>query len=289
MYKGIFYCIIASIFWGTGGVAGQYLFEEINIDPLWLVFVRQSTAGIAFLLYAALVQKDDMLKIFREDWRDLIPFSIVGLLLAQIGYYYGVKLSNAATTTVIMYTEPIYVLMWLAYKNKCLPSRKEILCMVIAFTGVFLVTTHGSLEEMAVTPLAFAMAMLSAISYAFYSVQPMQLLKKYSNTLVLGWANILSGLSLLTVTSPYSYPRTWDMSATISLAYLIICATLLTFFLYTKGLVIIGSTKASLLSCAEPLSSIVSMVIFLGTPVFAMDLLGMALIIAAVCIISYDG
>lgn len=287
MYQGIFYCVIASIFWGTGGVAGQYLFEEINIDPLWLIFVRQGSAGIGFLAYS-LYKKEDMLRIFREDWQDLVPFSIVGLLLAQIGYYYGVMLSNAATCTVIMYTEPIYVLMWLAYKNKCLPRTKDIICMFIAFVGVFLVTTHGSLDEMAITPLAFTMAMLSAISYAFYSVQPINLLSKYSNTLVLGWANILSALSLLTVTSPFNYPATWDISASISIAYLILCATLLTFFLYTKGLVIIGSTKASLLSCAEPLSSIISMVVFLGTPVFAMDLVGMGLIIIAVCIISYD-
>lgn len=287
MYKGIFYCIIASIFWGTGGVAGQYLFEEIHIDPLWLIFVRQGSAGIGFLAYSYF-KKEDMLQIFREDWKDLIPFSIVGLLLAQIGYYYGVMLSNAAVTTVIMYTEPMYVLMWMAYKNKCLPSTKEISCLLLAFVGVFLVTTHGSFEEMAITPLAFAMAMLSAVSYAFYSVQPMHLLNKYGNTLVLGWANILSAISLLTVTSPYNYPQTWDMSASISMAYLIFCATLLTFFLYTKGLVIIGSTKASLLACAEPLSSIISMVIFLGTPVFMMDIIGMGLIIVAVCIISYE-
>lgn len=287
MYKGIFYCIIASIFWGTGGVAGQYLFEEIHIDPLWLIFVRQGSSGIGFLAYSYF-KKEDMLQIFREDWKDLIPFSIVGLLLAQIGYYFGVMLSNAAVTTVIMYTEPMYVLMWMAYKNKCLPSKKEISCLLLAFAGVFLVTTHGSFEEMAITPLAFAMAMLSAVSYAFYSVQPMHLLNKYGNTLVLGWANILSAISLLTVTSPYNYPQTWDMSASISMAYLIFCATLLTFFLYTKGLVIIGSTKASLLACAEPLSSIVSMVIFLGTPVFMMDIIGMGLIIVAVCIISYE-
>lgn len=287
MYKGIFYCIVASIFWGTGGVAGQYLFEEIHIDPLWLILVRQASAGLGFLAYSYW-QKEAMLQIFHDDWRELLSFSIVGLLLAQIGYYYGVMLSNAAVTTVIMYTEPIYVLMWFAYKYKHLPSVKEILCLLLAFLGVFLVTTHGSIEEMAITPLAFAMAMLSAVSYAFYSVQPVHMLKKYSNTLVLGWANIISALCLLTVTSPFNYPEHWDLSATLSLGYLIICATLLTFFLYTKGLMLVGSTRASLLACAEPLSSIISMVLFLGTPIFLMDILGMGLIIAAVCIISVE-
>lgn len=285
MYKGIFYCIIASVFWGAGGVAGQYLFENYNMDAMWLVFVRQTSAGVGFLAYAALVLKEDMLRPFREDIKDLLVFSVVGLLLAQLGYYYGVKLSNAATTTVIMYTEPIYVILWMAYKHKQPPTLNEIFCMLLAFVGIFLITTHGSFESLAITPMAFAMAMLSAVSYAVYSVQPMGLLKKYPNTLVLGWANIISGLSLLYVVSPFNYPQTWDMNASLVMLYLIVGATLLTFFLYTKGLVIIGSTRASLLSCAEPLSSIIFMVALLGTPVEFLDLLGMGLIIAAVLLI----
>ena len=255
------------------------------MDAMWLVLVRQSSAGIAFLAYAAWVLKQDMLRIWREDWKDLLIFAVVGLLLAQLGYYYGVKLSNAATTTVIMYTEPIYVLLWMAYKHKQAPRINEILCMLLAFVGIFLITTHGSFDSLAITPLAFAMAMLSAVSYAVYSVQPLGLLRKYDNTLVLGWANILSGLSLLTVTSPLHYPASWDWQASLVMFYLIVCATLLTFFLYTKGLVIIGSTKASLLSCAEPLASIVFMVTLLGTPVMALDLIGMGLIIVAVLLI----
>lgn len=289
MFKGIFYCIIASVFWGAGGVAGQYLFENYNMDAMWLVFVRQTSAGIGFLAYSALALRQDMLRIFKEDWKDLLVFSVVGLLLAQLGYYYGVKLSNAATTTVIMYTEPIYVLLWMAYKEKNWPKLNEVMCMILAFIGIFLITTHGSFDSLAITPLAFAMAMLSAISYAVYSVQPVAMLKKYGNTLVLGWANIISGLSLLTVTSPFDYPETWDGMASVVMLYLIVGATLFTFFLYTKGLVIIGSTKASLLSCAEPLSSIVFMVALLGTPVLSIDLMGMGLIIVAVLLIVCVG
>lgn len=285
MYRGIFYCIIASVLWGAGGVAGQYLFENYNLDAMWLVFVRQTSAGIGFLAYTYWILKEDMLKPFREDWKDLMVFSVIGLLLAQLGYYYGVKLSNAATTTVILYTEPIYVILWMSYKLKEWPRINELLCMLLAFVGIFLITTHGSFESLAITPMAFAMAMLSAVSYAVYSVQPMGLLKKYPNTLVLGWANIISGISLLTVVSPFNYPKTWDTQASLVMFYLIVGATLLTFFLYTKGLVIIGSTRASLLSCAEPLSSIIFMVALLGTPLEAMDLLGMGLIIAAVLLI----
>lgn len=287
MYKGIFYCIIASIFWGAGGVAGQYLFENYSIDAMWLVFVRQTSAGVGFLVYAFLILKEDMLKPFREDAKDLIIFSVVGLLLAQLGYYYGVKLSNAATTTIIMYTEPIYVILWMSYKTRELPKCKEIICMLLAFIGIFLITTHGSLEGLAITPMAFAMAMLSAISYAVYSVQPMGLLKKYPNTLILGWANIISGLSLLTVVNPFNYPKNWDVQASLVMFYLIVGATLLTFFLYTKGLVIIGSTRASLLSCAEPLASIVFMVALLGTALEATDYFGMGLIMMAVLLIVY--
>ena len=78
----------------------------------------------------------------------------------------------------------------------------------------------------------------------------------------------------------------WDMPALMAFAYLVIGATVLSYSLFLVGLKVVGSTKASLISCAEPLASIIAVVVWLKTPLTLMDLIGMACIIITVILLS---
>jgi len=49
---------------------------------------------------------------------------------------------------------------------------------------------------------------------------------------------------------------------------------------------VVGPTKASLISCVEPLSSILLVVLVLGTPLTVLDIVGMSCIIATVLLLS---
>lgn len=52
------------------------------------------------------------------------------------------------------------------------------------------------------------------------------------------------------------------------------------------GLKVVGATKASLISCAEPLASIIAVVLWLKTPLTLEDLVGMTCIILTVVLLS---
>ena len=96
MLKGIVLIVLAAAFWGLGGVAGQYLFQYHQVDAVWLVMVRQIVAGLLFLLYTAIVVRHNILTIMREHFLSLLCFSFVGILGAQLGFYYTISLCNAA-------------------------------------------------------------------------------------------------------------------------------------------------------------------------------------------------
>lgn len=116
MLKGILLIIGAATCWGMGGVAGQYLYEYHQADSVWLVMIRQIVGGLIFLSFGALVQKQNVFKALRETPRDLVEFSFLGILGAQLGFYYTIGLCNAATATVLQYMAPIYVMLWVSYK-----------------------------------------------------------------------------------------------------------------------------------------------------------------------------
>ncbi len=286
MLKGIILIICAAACWGMGGVAGQYLFQYHQVDAFWLCMVRQIIAGSLFLLYTAVITRHNIFKILRGHFLSVLCFSFVGILGAQLGFYYTISLCNAATATVLQYTAPILVMVWMSYKNRSLPEGRELLGIVGAIVGVFLIATHGSLDSLAISPFALIVGLLSAVSYAFYSIQPVELLKKYPATVIIGWGQLLSGLSLIAVRNPFAPVGSWNGYAYLAMAYLILGATIASYALYLAGLKIVGSTKASLISCAEPLASIIAVVLLLDTKLVLPDYIGMGSIIFTVLLLS---
>jgi len=70
--------------------------------------------------------------------------------------------------------------------------------------------------------------------------------------------------------------------------YLVVVGTALTFSIYLKGAQMIGGPKASILSCAEPLSSALLSLVLLGVSFTLPDWLGTLLIVSSVALISLD-
>ena len=114
MLKGIILIVLAAAFWGLGGVAGQYLFQYHQVDAVWLVMVRQIVAGLLFLLYTAVIIRQNIFNILRERFLSLLCFSFVGILGAQLGFYYTISLCNAATATVLQYSAPVWVMIYMS-------------------------------------------------------------------------------------------------------------------------------------------------------------------------------
>lgn len=285
MTHGIILIVLAAAAWGMGGVAGQYLYQYHNADAVWLVMVRQILAGCIFLGYL-LVRQQNIFSILRSHFVDLLKFSFLGVLGAQLGFYYNISLCNAATATVMQYMAPVYVMLWMSWVNKKLPDKREVVGIIFALTGVFMISTHGSLDKMVLSPLSIAVGILSAATYAYYSIKPVEMLKQYSTTLIIGWGQLLSGLSLLAVRAPFDVQGSWDSHAVYAFAYLVFGATIASYSLYLAGLKIVGPIKASLISCAEPLASIIAVVLLLGTHLAVEDYIGMGCIIFTVILIS---
>lgn len=286
-YYGILLVLIAALAWGLGGVSGQYLFNNHGVTSWWLISVRMLLGGIIFLGYDFFINKTDIFDLIKKHPKDVILFAFMGLLNAQLFFYWTIELCNAATATVIQYTAPIMIMVWSVYKSRRTPDIREILGVFGAITGVFLIATHGRLDSLAISFQSLVTGMISAIGYALYSILPVDLLKKYKTLTVVGWGHILPGIFLCAITSPWHVPGHWNATALFAMTFLILGATVLTFAFYLSGLRIIGPVKASLLSCAEPLSSIFFVVTFLGTKLEFMDYIGMFCIIFTVFILSF--
>ncbi|WP_194777168.1 DMT family transporter [Pararhodonellum marinum] len=285
---GFIMALSAAIFWGISGTCAQYLFEQKDMDPAWLVSWRMLVAGGILIGFAIFRKNSDAFQIWknRKDFIQLLVFSIFGMVTVQYTYFYSINLSNAATATVIQYIGPVFVVGFYAIKNRRWPLFLEYLALFLALAGTFLLVTHGSFQVLVISEKALFWGILSAVALAVYTIQPVQMLRKYSAPTVTGWAMFLGGILFSLYTQPWMVSGSWDMGTVGAFSYIIVFGTVISFSIFLYSLTLIGAQTASLLCSVEPLSAAVVAVAWLGVTFTAMDWLGTIFILVTVAILT---
>jgi drug/metabolite transporter (DMT)-like permease len=154
--KGFLLAIGAAILWGVSGTFGQFLFQKRAVNVEWLITVRMLVTGIVLLLLAGIHKKNEIWQIWhhRKDSLALLLFSIFGVLAVQYTYFAAINYSNAATATVLQYTGPVLIAIYMALNKRKFPSKVACLAILLAILGTFLLVTHGNFGSLSISPLA---------------------------------------------------------------------------------------------------------------------------------------
>jgi len=287
--KGVLMALLAATLWGVSGTCGQFLFQERAMAVEWLMAVRMLGAGILLLLVALLRKDRHMWLIWRDrsDRRRLLIFGILGMLTVQYSYFAAIKHSNAATATILQFSAPVLIAIYLAVRYGKRLNAMGYLAIFLAVLGTFLLVTHGNIRSLSISPLAFALGMASAVSLALYTLMPGRLLDKYSALSVIGWGLFIGGVAISLLRPPWDVAGIeWDEYTYANTLFVVLFGTLVPFYVYLKAVQLIGGQKASLLTSAEPLSATLLAVLWLGVSFQALDWLGALLIISTVFLLS---
>lgn len=286
--RGFVLAILAALLWGLSGTFAQFLFQQRGVNVEWMITVRMLCSGIILLVFPLVKGNKDLFGIWknRKDVVELVLFSLIGMLTVQYTYFATIKYSNAATATVLQYLGPVIIAIFLSIKSRKSPDIWQIISIVLAVVGTFLLVTHGNINSLNISKQALYMGIASAFSLAIYTLQPMALLRKYNSSVVIGWAMVLGGLAFSFVKSPFSVEGVWDFSAYISAGFIIVFGTLVAFYAYLTAAQIIGGQKTSLLASAEPLSATIVAVLWLNVPFLLMDWIGSAFIVSTIVLLG---
>ena len=285
--KGTFLTVIAGIAWGLSGASGQYLMAH-GFTALLLTNVRLLIAGGILLAIVALTSRDTLLAFFKDkkSLATLALFAILGLLLNQYAYLAAISETNAGTATVLQYVCPVLILAYTCVKNRLAPTAVEVISMVLAIGGTFLIATHGQFDQLSITPLGLFWGIFSAFTYALYILLPIQLIQRWGSMLVIGLGMVFAGI-VLTPFSGITYFHWWlTTDISLALAGIILVGTIIAYTLFLKGSSMIGPVKSSLLASIEPISAVFFAFLVMQEKFYAIDFVGMAMILIGVTLIS---
>ena len=285
--KGTLFTVIAGIAWGLSGTSGQYLMAH-GISALVLTNIRLIIAGLLLVLLSYIKSKEQFITFLKDKSSlfSLLLFSLFGLFLNQLAYLSAIQETNAVTATVLQYVCPVGILAYTCIKDKVAPTISEILSMILAIGGTFLIATHGQLDQLSMTPAGLFWGLFSALTYALYIILPIKLIQKWGSILVIGVGMMISGFLAVPFTGIIgaSIPLSFDIF--LAFAGIILIGTVFAYTAFLKGASMIGPVKSSLLASIEPISAVFFAFMIMGDIFYPVDFLGMAMILLAVTIIS---
>lgn len=285
---GILYTLSGGICWGLSGCFGQYLFREKNITADWLVTIRLLIAGSILILLGFFFQKKTLCDIWKKPAKRkrLVLFALAGVLVSQFTYFSAVQYSNAGTATVLQSLSSVMILVIVCLREKRLPRRLETGAMICALLGVFLLSTHGNIHSMTLTGMALMFGLASAVGAVAYTILSGNLLREYGVYPVVGFAMLVAGVVMIICVRPWRYAVIWDVQLALALGGVAVLGTAVAYSLFLKGVSIVGPLMGSLLGTVEPITAVLISLIFLKEPFMWMDMIGFALILGTVCVLS---
>lgn len=174
MALGTLAAFAGGTFWGFSGTSASYLFDVCHIETFWLMSVRQVIAGLLFMFVVLKKDRVRLVKLWTTpaDRKQLILFTIFGLLFNQLCYLSAVRLTNAGTATVFQCLQLVVVMGYACVTAHRLPRTREALGILLALGGTFLIATGGDPSTLSISPMGLLAGLFVRSGRCLHSNHP---------------------------------------------------------------------------------------------------------------------
>jgi drug/metabolite transporter (DMT)-like permease len=263
--------------------------EEVAhpISPSTLLFLRMGLS-LPFFLAIAWWLRNQQPRLERRDWLGVAGLGFLGYYLASFLDFIGLQWIGAGVGRLILYLFPTIVVMMSLFFLKTVPTRRELVALVLSYAGIALVLSNQLHAENRMFALGAAFCFASALCYAGYLVAGSQVVKRVGSMRFTAYSTVVATIPaviqflLLEPAGALDLPRqVW--------AYAIILATLSTvvpLFLQAEALKRIGANHFALVGAVGPVSVAITSALGLDEPFTGLQAVGGALVIFGVLLVS---
>ncbi|MBD3878190.1 MAG: EamA family transporter [Quinella sp. 1Q5] len=282
---------LAGILWASSGVAVQDFFSHSEKSPMELTNIRMCVAGLILIIMAAR-RKNFRLsaKKLNESpklWLDVTIYGVIGVMFMQFTYFAGISIGGAAATTVICYACPAMVVLWESCYHRRFPKLGEVLAVILAMSGVFLLVTGGNPTKLLVPMGCVVWSLLSGAAFAFSAIYPKHLFaKKIDPYFLTGVGMFIGGLSTFLLIDDWNWLPFLAADVLFDVSWIIIFGTIGAFLSFNAGLRFLTPEEASITVTTEPAASVIISWIIFGTAFGLIESFGIILVLLAIVIPS---
>jgi len=294
--RGYLYIAGATFLWGVAATLGRAAFTGQllprgqslrSIDPLILSQTRATFSFVVLLFVLVLLRGWERLRLPVPDFGRMSVLGILGVAASNYFYYLAIQRTNVATAIILQYTAPVWVLIYSVARGLHKPTLQRVAAVGLAVTGIALVIGVFGSGGFRLDSIGVLAALAAAFSFAFYNVGGHSILARYDRWTVLLFVLLSASLFWIVVNPPWKVvaahysPDQWLFLLVFSLV-----SVLAPFSLYFAGLQHLEPTRAIVVSCLEPVFSIVIAALALGELMRPLQTVGIVLVLIAIVVVQ---
>lgn len=277
--------VLSGFLWGTSAIFTTEL-KKFGFDALNIAFMRNTVAAICMIIFA-LISKRDKLRI---SVKQLFLYLLVGACLYGTGafYYAAMGYASISVAVVLLYIAPAIVTIYsvIFFKEKFAFGKG--LAVVMVVVGTALVT--GIVGGARASVFGLFLGVMSGISYSVYNIGIKYEMKRGDDPVVAtAYCFLIAALLSAILGKPVQTAGIITQnfqSAILWCVSLGIITSALPYFIYTYAMKKLPAGVVASLGCVEPMTaSIISFTIY-GEAISVYSIVGIALILASVVLLS---
>jgi drug/metabolite transporter (DMT)-like permease len=283
--SGYVYVILAALCWAVSGSSAKFLFQQ-GISPFQLVQLRLTIAAAIIFLWL-FIQDRFRLRIEKKDFLYFVILGAMGLASVQVTYLYAISKIHVAAAILLQYLAPAFIALYsviFAHEKLSLPT---ISAVIGATAGCYLVSGAYNLDMLSMNKAGIISGILSAIAFAWYSIQGEYGMRRYDSWTVLFFALLFAAMSWNIFYPPFSaFMRPYSAVEWGWISYIAVFGTAVPFGLYLKGISLIRAANASITATLEPITAGIISSVFLGEKMDGLQMAGGGLVIFSIILLQ---
>lgn len=268
----------AVLFWGASFVFIKIVYRYVG--PITMIFSRLVIATIILMSVYLLNKKREIV-----DKKDYLTFFLMGFtepFLYFIGEGYGMQYVSSTHASVIIATIPVFAMLSAVFFYKEKISRLNMLGVVISFSGIVIMIGRTIFQQEG-SVFGILLMFFAVIAAVANSLIIFRLGNKYSSLTIITMQNLVGAVLFLPMFFLLEF-NSVDVNILnsefwVSILFLAIFPSVLSFLLYISTLKKIGITKTSAFSNAIPIITGIISFFLLGNRFSPREVIGIIVVI----------
>ncbi len=226
----------------------------------------------------------------KRDWWLVLFLAFIGYYLSSFLDFWGLQYISAALERLILFTNPTFVVLLSALFLSVRITRRVALALVVSYAGLVLAYWHDLriADDTGALVKGTLLVLGAALTYAIYLLLGGQLTKRIGSTRFTAYMMLIATVFVLAQFFAIRPLSALDlpMQVYVYCVGLAVFSTAAPVWMMAEALKRLGANDASMIGSVGPIVTIGLGVVFLGESISLLQMLGAALVLLGVSLIS---
>jgi drug/metabolite transporter (DMT)-like permease len=290
-FFGFLICIIGALLFSTKAIIVKKAFADVKADALTLLTLRM-IFSLPFYLIAAFIISSNRSnkKMNAKEWFVVIILGMAGYYLSSLLDFLGLQYISAGLERLILFLYPTFVVLINAFLFKEKIKGKVVWALVLSYLGI-LIAYVGELQIDTGNPDFYwgsFLILLCSVTFAIYIAGSGYIIPKIGASKFTSYALLCStaGVFIHYILRGNYAPLQKSADLWWYGILLALVATVIPTFLLSSATKKIGASNVAIISSIGPVSTILQAHFILGESIFFEQIIGTAMILAGILLLS---